>query len=594
MRNRRAARVALVAALVALLAPLQPGPGTAYAAADPVPKIDWRVPEHTPRDVNRDNVVDELNKWSIHNSPPLELVACGSQSDGSPIVRYQWKLTLPNGSVDRRDSASCRVSTNVPATNEATYPTELTVTTQDGRSATTAGYIRFRDYLIISIGDSLASGEGVPLYPSPTRDGLRLPAGWSDHRCHRSWHSGHARAAQAIAAADEHSRVTFISVACSGAGIVQGLLGPYNGIVPPPGTTAPLAPQLDQVVELLCPGAVAVCPKGQQRRIDGLLVNVGANDVKFGEIVERCAHPLYTPCHGNRNADWRRGIDTLFDALPGKYDQLAAALDSRVNVAGVHIGEYPDPTHDANGRYCEMVFDGPINGNISPGESQWAYESVVTKLLARIGQAAERHGWNRAGGLLEAFRNHGYCAADRWIVQYHESFDTQADKNGTMHPNVAGHLAVRDAFSASLRSMTAVPRFTGVWERATNGEIQVYPWPYETYRAHYDRIWSKGWRLEQLDTSVVNGQVRYTAVWQPSTAGEIQLYTAPYAEYRATYDRLWGQGWRLKLLDTVVVRGQVLYTAVWQPGNDGEVQLYGPRTRSTGPSTTGSGTRAGG
>jgi hypothetical protein len=42
----------------------------------------------------------------------------------------------------------------------------------------------------------------------------------------------------------------------------------------------------------------------------------------------------------------------------------------------------------------------------------------------------------------------------------------------------------------------------------------------------------------------------YTAVWRPSTEGEIQVYGWRYEDYRAKYDELWSQGWRLKLLDT--------------------------------------------
>jgi hypothetical protein len=68
------------------------------------------------------------------------------------------------------------------------------------------------------------------------------------------------------------------------------------------------------------------------------------------------------------------------------------------------------------------------------------------------------------------------------------------------------------------------PLYTAVFQPSEEGEIQVYGWRYEDYRAKYDALWAQGWRLKLLDTYVLDGEMRYTAVWQPSTEGEIQLY----------------------------------------------------------------------
>ena len=96
-------------------------------------------------------------------------------------------------------------------------------------------------------------------------------------------------------------------------------------------------------------------------------------------------------------------------------------------------------------------------------------------------------------------------------------------------------------------------RYTAVWHPSTAGEIQVYGWTYEDYRAKYDELWPQGLRLNLLSVYVVDGQVRYTAVWHPSTAGEIQVYGWTYEDYRAKYDAVWDVGWRLKLLDAFVL-----------------------------------------
>ena len=91
-------------------------------------------------------------------------------------------------------------------------------------------------------------------------------------------------------------------------------------------------------------------------------------------------------------------------------------------------------------------------------------------------------------------------------------------------------------------------RYTAVWRRSTEGEVQVYGWTYEDFRARYDQLWPQGWRLKFIAPYVVNGQVRYTAVWRPSTAAEVQVYGWTYEDLRARYDVLWELGWRLTLL----------------------------------------------
>jgi hypothetical protein len=117
--------------------------------------------------------------------------------------------------------------------------------------------------------------------------------------------------------------------------------------------------------------------------------------------------------------------------------------------------------------------------------------------------------------------------------------------------------------------------FAAVWKSSTEGEIQVYDWAYKDVRAKYDELWPQGWRLKILAPYVVNGQVLYAAVWRPSTEGEIQVYDWAYKDFRAKYDELWPQGWRLKLLAPYIANGQVLYAAVWRPGSEGELQVYG-------------------
>ncbi len=99
--------------------------------------------------------------------------------------------------------------------------------------------IEVRSVLIVSLGDSFASGDGVPDVDAVDHLSSRLvnqagdpvarPALWWDQRCHRSLYAGPAQAAMMLARQNPQLQVVFVSFACSGAEIMAGLLGPYAG-----------------------------------------------------------------------------------------------------------------------------------------------------------------------------------------------------------------------------------------------------------------------------------------------------------------------------------------------------------------------------
>ena len=112
--------------------------------------------------------------------------------------------------------------------------------------------------------------------------------------------------------------------------------------------------------------------------------------------------------------------------LPGRYDALAAALgnltphDDRVLIA-----EYFDPTRDDAGQPCDgtILNDHPAGSplfGITAAEAAWASNVMLTGLLnAEVASAAEhKHGWEFVGGITSQFFNHGYCAADHWVVRW--------------------------------------------------------------------------------------------------------------------------------------------------------------------------------
>ena len=168
-----------------------------------------------------------------------------------------------------------------------------------------------KDYLIVSLGESFASGEGNPDVPQRYEPnyvynmqvGWKLiePARWQDERCHRSAYAGPAQAALAIEAADPKTSVTFLSFTCSGATIDTplfnsndsnkpvgtGLFGPYRGAAAPDNLpydfSGYIPSQMDQLRAALVP------PAGHSsRQIDALIISGGGNDMHFGDIAEAC------------------------------------------------------------------------------------------------------------------------------------------------------------------------------------------------------------------------------------------------------------------------------------------------------------------
>lgn len=215
--------------------------------------------------------------------------------------------------------------------------------------------------IILGLGDSYASGEGTPdrpirwnknfttrlntpswvsLTPSQINQYVESPAYWWSNRCDRSFYSHQNLVALQMAANLKHSVVSFIHLACSGAGIIDGLLAPQRR---PPGlegktcnssfgtdhTTPDPAcdvqdSQLAAATKLLCRTSVASsdrnnkllrnirdtvgklkhikdtesdqskwirqdditpCPQGQMRNTELILLSIGGNDIGFGGVV---------------------------------------------------------------------------------------------------------------------------------------------------------------------------------------------------------------------------------------------------------------------------------------------------------------------
>jgi GDSL-like Lipase/Acylhydrolase family len=424
-------------------------PGSARAEA--LAGLEVETQARLGGDTNKDGLIDGAMTPKEAQDARLRLVLRGTGAACHRGARRVWRID--GRPVRGIPAGPCQIVAVVPA--EGTYRVRLE-TSGIAEPQSVERDVRAVEHLVVSIGDSVASAEGNP----DVRADL-APARWLHRICHRSLRSGHAQAALDMERAERASAVTFVPLACSGATIPRGLLGPYVGIDPDRARTRQ-PPQVEVVNRLAA-----------RREIDALLVSIGANDVHFGAIVQFCAalkdcpRRRFDPRTSRREAR-DRGAPTLdrvvTDALARlkqRYAELHAALSERIEPQRVILVQYFDPTRGRGGRFCTAKL-GP--GRIVPAESNWAARRVLGRLNAVIAETGRTYGWTVVGGVAEAFNGHGICArgrAQRWVRKPLESFFRQdaalrfASLAGTLHPNARGHLAtarmIRPRLGAVLR-----------------------------------------------------------------------------------------------------------------------------------------------
>lgn len=295
------------------------------------------------------------------------------------------------------------------------------------------------DHLVVSLGDSVASGEGNP-------DG-RNPVRWKNRRCHRSLRSGQALAAIDVLGAEADGR--FVSFACSGAQIDVGMLTPYKGIEPGAG-------------ELLKPQVESLANVAEDHALDAVIISVGANDVGFSKIVLFCQ--IAEPCEEKRfdpelplrrqleaRERMRTSVPKAIERLAGAYRELNAALPEEIPRERILLVEYFDATSREKGRPCAF-------GGISEREFSWAKAKLLGPLNEQLRKSAEELGWTLVEGVDERFAGHGVCTrpGDRWVAKLDDSlFEAGSGFTGTLHPNSAGHAAIGEQIVPKLEPLVS-------------------------------------------------------------------------------------------------------------------------------------------
>ena len=264
----------------------------------------------------RDNVKESYLTPSDH---PVTIRLTGQVPVGATCA---W--TLDGGDGPTQSTFDCAEPVNFRA--RYGRPTVVTVDVSSGPDApqrlTTE--ISVRDIFIAGLGDSIASGEGNPdrpvaladegfcfrsylgmaytQYYRPSRAGYkggraceapeslqvwqRQSAQWFNSACHRSLYSYQTRTALALAVQYPHIAVTYLPLACTGATIADGLFGSQQARECPPtksgaNCSGKVSAQLAELREAL----TAAKRRQPDRRLDLMLLSIGANDINFSGLV---------------------------------------------------------------------------------------------------------------------------------------------------------------------------------------------------------------------------------------------------------------------------------------------------------------------
>lgn len=470
--------------------------------------FDWSMPERYGVDVNGDGRIDMPNTIEyVLNleqgactsgcpdvTPSFTLVLDASQVSlvdpaGVPfeIETYAWTIANDEAIVDSVVSDSSRAVVQLA---EGIYDVTLEVG-RGGNSFALERTVAVEDVLIVSIGDSWAGGEGNPERPGDpplwADDGTTpdSPQSIAHDVAHRSGLAGPAQAALAIERADPHSSVTFIFLAASGAGVVEGILEPDDPMAGGDGDVRTLRPQLDELIDVM--GCATDDAASCLREIDTLLVSAGGNDIGFaftlGSLIALDPTLVVSPIYENLLDNLFADVGEEIDEIPSIFESLAVALE-QLRIDRVFLTAYPGSlTYAAEGQivYCEEA-----GGDLLPGLEVDRNELEVLDMRLRqpLNEALEAvaadQGWVFVDDHVAAFEGHGYCGSDpyqevgyvgnpfpdpvvpsadpgvRWFRQAAESVELQGGGGlfrperlgtmGTFHPNELGH----QAYMASL------------------------------------------------------------------------------------------------------------------------------------------------
>ncbi|MGD9923271.1 MAG: hypothetical protein AB7V13_17780 [Pseudorhodoplanes sp.] len=419
-----------------------------------------RLPETCQRDGEKENYLSPVDH-------PITAMAAGGVP---PNALCAWSFddgqSEPGQATTRCDDP-VRIRVKRGRTTIATVDVGL----PDGTAQRVIAEITVKDLLIAGMGDSVAAGEGNPdraialddggfcfrrflagstsEYFRPGRSGFKgskacdpalssssgnssadwskLNARWWSAACHRSLYGYQLRAALALAIENPQIAVTFLPLACSGSTIDAGFFNSLRARECPP-TGGCSSTNVAQMVRLK--EALDLAHKtDKERRLDAILLTIGANDIWFSGLVADVITEAPT-----ERALFRRGglIADVSDArgyledFPRDFAKLRNAIKPYLggNLQRVVFVTYGNPAMVNGGQVCaggRAGFDVHPAFNVDAGRLREASDFVERQFLPRLRALATCEAKGACRDPLtermsfvdqhqSEFSHHGFCA----------------------------------------------------------------------------------------------------------------------------------------------------------------------------------------
>ncbi|MFO1120668.1 MAG: hypothetical protein U1E38_11470 [Rhodospirillales bacterium] len=335
----------------------------------------------------RDNVKESYLTPTDH---PVTVRLAGQVPVGATCA---W--SFDDGDGPQSQTFDCAEPVNLRVRYGRTTAASVDVSSAEG-SQRVATEIAVRDFFIAGLGDSIASGEGNPdrpialsdegfcfryylstataQYYRPSRAGYkggraceapdflqvwqRQSAYWFNPACHRSLYSYQTRTALQLAVQYPHIAVTYLPLACTGATIDYGLFGSQRfRECPPSKSNATCQGTVNSQIAELREALNAAKRRQPERRLDLVLLSIGANDIYFSGLVADVIvdYPtervLFRRSGVMATTDDARSV--LTRDLPQGFAKVREALRPLVgDLSRVVYTSYANPTLAAGGVPC--------------------------------------------------------------------------------------------------------------------------------------------------------------------------------------------------------------------------------------------------
>ncbi len=379
---------------------------------------------------------------------------------------YAWYVDGKQA-VDRPGGGLCKFL--IDFDKEGTYKVRVDKQDGSGEKVPYVSTVVVQDFLIVSLGDSLATGEGNPPY--------------TDYSCDQSPKAYGAQAASKIEDADPRSSVTFVQLACSGASIDSDIAALPTLFVKDKGLLSKIQTGLGKKAVVITQGPTGANSIAYQlarlkdligdRQIDALTLSVGINNLDFGTIVKDCilvkrcqaAPDKYGPI--TLRTDLGVQVPANMKILVGLYSDLRETITAlfpraQLNPSDVYVVGYPDPLHNETGALCPIFIGTKDAGGFEnldkEDEVTWAENAFMTPLERATSDFAA--GWNYIG-LGSLFDKHGYCSTDTWFNQIQDFTEKKTtNPSGILHPTATGQAAIVDELLPTMKSRLFSPSGT--------------------------------------------------------------------------------------------------------------------------------------